>query len=588
MSSEQNFSSWPVPKLHYLLAFLLGFLFIYCSYVGLPFDFSSDYAECIHYAEQFSFKKLLSLTLNPFTPGWFFIDEIVFLRPLTILFFKFNEYAFGVGAKSFIITEAISCGLLSSLFFHVVYQCGNKIYAFFSVILYLSFPPIFFSTISFPHMEYLNTILRMSSVILFGYLTLKPISSKAKHISDLLVFYFLVLCTIKLRSSDKLLPLFFISFLILNVKSIFRNIGKKKYFSLLFLLLFMLTSVVPIRFKEIEAAHLNIPKTAEQKEAQIRSIHLKNIYGAVIYYPNSKKGEFPFLTFSKHTSPRSLSESYGISCWFFWGFLVASFFLIKKITPNDKTDDENLLFLKHFFKLLLLLTFAFSFTFFSDFVYLDARYLSFILVPSVMVFILSILIFENTILKKRGEVLKLYSLRWFGFLFFRAIVLSFITFTVVTNFRFYTTYLRLFGGATYAFAEAAKKVYVDLYRKEPEGHDLYLSFSNLYENNMLIDWYDSYADHAKEIAARPPQELYILSRGKDGPKCFQRIEPEEAQVCSNDAFHALHKSFTLMDEVNYLDAPPIGFRTLKAVRSVKNKQNDDKIYIYKAPLVKQI
>src|SRR3989338_1491190 len=93
----------------FALPFLAGFLFSVAFYVGFPFDFTTDYVTAIGYAHRFDFRELVTMTLNPFTPGWFFTSDMVNLRPLMFLYFKVNETIFGPGAVSFEIVEAVCC-----------------------------------------------------------------------------------------------------------------------------------------------------------------------------------------------------------------------------------------------------------------------------------------------------------------------------------------------------------------------------------------------------------------------------------------------------------------------------------------------
>ncbi len=550
--NKSNLNSFPSFSPDPIFVFLAGFLFIFAFYVGFPFDFTQDYLEVIQYANNFSFTRLIALTINPFTPGWFFIDDIVYLRPLTILFFKLNEHIFGIGATSFIVVEAISCGILSVLFFHLIVKAGNsKLYGWLAIFLYLSFPPIFFSTMSFPHMEYLNTLLRFSSVIIFGYLTLNYFRSLPKFVITCIGWYVLTLLSIKLRSSDKLLVPVFIAFLLFNFKPVIQKIGRSRFFFIGLVSLLMLLSVVPIQIKAFSTTKQVSFNRAEQKEKQIRTVHIQNLHSSIVHNP---QGENPFATVFKDKPPQSVTENYGFFLgWFFWIFLCTSFFFLVK-NVNAPSESERIYFLKHFFKLTSVLTGILAVTFMSDFISADLRYLSFILTPSLLLLMWGILLFEYYL---KGDK---------KFFIFRAIMIGSFVFTIGTNLGFYLKYLGHFGGGmTYGFVEAAKKVYEDKYQRKPVGHELYLEFPKLYGRNLLIEWHDSFKDNMKQLGARDLRSTYYVLSRNQNPEIPSKVN--SARIALGD--------------VNFLDAPPVVFRVLKAVRSIKNKQDKDKIFIYK-------
>jgi len=313
----------------------------------------------------------------------------------------------------------------------------------------------------------------------------------------------------------------------------------------------MLLSVVPIPTKAFSAMQKVSFNRAEQKEKQIRTVHIQNLYSSIVHNP---QGENPFTTVFKDKPPQSVTENYGFFMgWFFWIFLSTSFFFIIK-NVNTSDEPKRIYFLKHFFKLILIFTGILAATFMSDFVSADLRYLSFILTPSLLLLMWGILLFEYHLKGNKK------------FFIFRIIMIGSFVFTIGTNLEFYLKYLGHFGGGmTYGFVEATKKVYEDKYQRKPVGHELYLEFPKLYQHNLLIEWHDSFKDNVRQINAGDSKSTYyVLSRNRN-PEIPSEVS--SARIALGD--------------VNFLDAPPVIFRVLKAIRSIKNKEDKEKIFVYK-------
>lgn len=556
----------------FALPFLAGLLFSVFFYVGLPFDFTTDYVTAIGYAHRFDFRELVTMTLNPFTPGWFFVEDMVYLRPLMFLYFKVNESIFGPGAISFEIIEALCCGLVSALLFYLgVKASGSKFYGWLGVTLFLSFPSMFFSTMSFPHIEYLNTLLRLMAVILFGHLTLGSVRTKTGFMIACGLCALFVFLAVKLRSADKILPPFFIAFLALNFRPVLHRLGRVRYAALLGLSLLMMISVVPLPVLW-GARDASQPLTgADRKEIKIRTFQTQNVYRNLIHNP---EGDFPFTTLSKDKPPLSLTESYGFFLgWGFWLSLAATPFLLRRfrgIHPPELAGPR-LQFLKHFYKLLGLFTLCFAVLFGSDMAAADLRYLSFILTPSVPLFVYSISLVESRIFFKNQE--KCTGRKNYALACFRLGVLSCFLFTVITNLGFFLKYLGHFGGGmTWGFVRAVETVYEDHYGAMPRGRELYLKSGELFNNNLGIDWHDSWPEILKkryEGTVIKGSPLYILSQSPVSP---------DLPLTAPSGFLT---SSSMIAEVNFLDAPPLAFRILKAAKTMRNKQNKHKIYIHK-------
>lgn len=141
-------------------------------------------------------------------------------------------------------------------------------------------------------------------------------------------------------------------------------------------------------------------------------------------------------------------------------------------------------------------------------------------------------------------------------------IVSFL-FTTGVNFGFYTKYVRSHGGMTYGYVEAAKKVYEHIKQRTPVKHELYLELEKLQEGELLIGWHESFKDDLKKIEEGKKTEpvYYILSR-KRNPEWPQKIKD----------------SSQLIGEVNFLDAPPFGFRIFKAIYGVLEKEQ---IFVFK-------
>lgn len=104
--------------IHLVFVFLFGVFTIFFLYVGLPFDFSSDLVDHEKVFRGMSYGKLVSLTLNPLTPSWFFMNEIGYLRPIYYLIQKAFFDFFGPFLQPFHVAVALGHGaFLASLFF---------------------------------------------------------------------------------------------------------------------------------------------------------------------------------------------------------------------------------------------------------------------------------------------------------------------------------------------------------------------------------------------------------------------------------------------------------------------------------------
>jgi len=388
--------------LHYLAVFLAGFLFILVFYWRLPYDFTADYVNALKTLESYNFSQLVGMTLNPLTPAWFFTDNMIDLRPLTFLYLKFFETVFGIGTSPVGLFEAFNCGLVSLLVFYLILQSGlNRIYGWLGVFLYLTFPSNVRGMLAFPHFEYFNTALRFTPVFLFGFLTLAKTRSRMKYLLTLLAIYILTVLAIKLRSSEKILPPLFLSFLILRAGPIRANVGKARYWGVFSVCVLLMLSVVPFSVQKDHNSPCEAGSQQEkacgaiQKEGRIKSFHLSNLYSTLIQHPGNPS---PFLTVWRKSPPRNLMESYGFfSGWLFWIFLISAIFLLPGLRRRGPPrGDEPARFLTHFFWLFLLWSGFISLTYGSDFTAAQLRYLNFLLLPSVLVFFFSLAVIERS------------------------------------------------------------------------------------------------------------------------------------------------------------------------------------------------
>lgn len=390
--------------------FVTGCFFTIFFYLGLPFGFSADYVEFINTSAQFNFKQLILMTLEPYTPGWFFMDGLgmAHLRPVQYLIFKFYYVVFGAGPLPYQIGEAVACGFLCALMFALILKITRSaLYGWLGILLYLSFPTNFFAINLFLTPVYFLSLLTLLIFVIFGNLTFHGGRSWRGFILGALALYFLVLMAIKLKSAEKTIPPILITFLLLRSGQILRAIGKGKYALLFGVSIVMMLLVVPVSYfgpgKSLSSDGAETPIGEEKirlegsarKESMIRKFNLTNVYGRVV---QDEEGEFPFTTLFRKTAPKSLSEAFGFFMnWIFWLLLPLMLFVVPW---SDKTARGNKsLESAHYFWLLLLWSGFIVMGFGGKFASTHLAYLNYLFLPAVPFFFIMLSFFERRFLK---------------------------------------------------------------------------------------------------------------------------------------------------------------------------------------------
>ena len=243
-------------RLTALASFLYGFSFIAICYIGLPVDFTADHVSNIRNTAAISYPELFKLILNPTTPAWFYPPgdgSMAYVRPLHFLLMKFYFNQFNYSLPPFHITAAIGNGILGLvLFFFIYHWTRNLFLGFLGIVLYSSLPSNYFTMSSTFAMDFQHFIglFTLSSLFLFGQLTLKK-NKAGTFALQLLGWVVTTWLVIKLKSSEKIVPVICGAFLVLRWKFISARIGLRKTVILLLVVLGMAVLVVP--FKSFDA-----------------------------------------------------------------------------------------------------------------------------------------------------------------------------------------------------------------------------------------------------------------------------------------------------------------------------------------------
>lgn len=546
------------------LAFLVGFLFIFFCFVGLPVDFNADHLEGIQSVNSLSYVDLVRLILNPLTPAWFFPPDtnwMGYLRPLQYLIIKAYFDWFGYGLVPFHLTVAVGLGLLNVLFFVLIfYATQSLLYAWLGAILYASFPSNFFLHASIFSMDliYYVSILSILALALFGFLTFGMWKKKLHFLVALFGFVLTIWLVIKLKSTEKILPFVCLGFLLMRFKFILSRIGRFRLALLFSSLLAMWLMVIPLKPFEYwleNLPHQGRPVSFEpttQKDRVTFSFSWKNLIQRTFYVPG---GEFPFLIPHRREIPRSFTENLGFFLgWLFWlGVLLIPFILTRS---KEKNGDAY----RHGLGLVLVWFTATILGFSNGQPVLNTRFLNFGYVPSVLLFLGSVGWLEQRFFSEARRRL-----------FLRGILSLLVIYTTITNFGFFAMLLGHFGGIQDALVRAEKDVFRSFYGEESDDRTLYERHLELENRAVIIDWYDLPADwfEMAEGKLRREKKLYFYARGPESEKLKRFV----------DGGYAV----TLWKSYSFFDAKPLFFKATKAIdwaKSLYKKRKKREILIY--------
>ncbi len=551
------------PFLHLTCVFLFAFTFIVFCFVGLPCDFNADHVTInVRGAQSLSYSDLIRLTLNPLTPAWFYPPSglMEYLRPLEFLWMKVYFDAFQSSLIPFHLTAAVGCGLLAVIFFLMIfYGTNSALFGWLAVLLYISFPSNFFlltSTFSVGF-EYYVSVFSIAALWLFGRLTFGTLKSALGFSLNTLSWIATVWLSIKLKSSEKILPLVFLAFLLWRLKFIRSRIGSFRLGILVACIGLMVLMVIPTRsfeqwvrqfspqtdFSSVKSRMQKDNQPMTQKDKMTFSFHWKNLLARTFLVPG---GEFPFSTVYRKAIPRSFSENYGFFLsWFFWISLLLTPFVLAHAKEPDPSDPLPIS--QHYFWLTLIWFGATIAGFANGLSVEDTRFLNVAYVPSVLLFFAAMGILERNFFPLAKQRL-----------FFRLFLTSAVLYTSLTNFPLFSKLLVHFGGMQDTVVRAERDVFESFYGKKPAGPwTLYEKHHELETRAVVVDWYDlqeNWFDQALEKLKRE-NKIYFYTRTPDGVRLKKFQEAGYAPI--------------LWKRYDFFDAKPLAFKFFKANSQIK-------------------
>jgi len=556
---------------HLIGVFTFAFGFIVICYLGLPIDFNRDYLiVCLGSLTRVDYSELIKLTLNPLTPGWLYPPDrlMEYLRPITTLLFQLGHQWMPYSLIPFHLAAALGHGLLAIYLFVIIdYFTKRALYGWLAVIFYASLPSNFFmmSSISSFDFQYFVSVLSLTALALFYYLTLGRFKRPLTFCLFVVLWIMTVWINIKLKSSEKILPFVFLFFLLIKFPFILKRIALRRI-SLLFVgITSMMLLVVPLKpFESWIHAHpskqgtvvVSADKSAGKKETRALSFKWKNAVQRTFFIPG---GNFPFTTLQVRKTPRSVSENFGFfPSWILWVGLLLLPILQKKQQKQSDLDEENKI---HGTVLILVWFFVILAGFSSGADLMDLRFLNFAYVPGIFLLFLIISNLEHFLFKSIP-------------LIFAFVIASIMIFTSVLNFGQLAKLVGHFSGIQDALVRAERDVYTDFFNEEPKGRSLYERHQELEDRAVLVNWYQLpvlWMNLAKEKINREGQ-LYFYTR---------ELEPERLTQLRQAGYSA-----KLWKRYNFFDAKPVLFGLFKQINALSGryrnrKAQNSEVIVYK-------
>lgn len=579
-------------KIHKIGVFLFAFLFICIYFLGLPIDFNADFLRTHIRATSLSYTDLIKYTVNPTTPAWFYPETIYmeYLRPMQVVLFNVVFHFFPYSNAAFQFLAAIGHGLLAVLFFMLITRWTRSVLlAWLMIILYASFPSNYFmlSSINTADFQYYLSIMIISSLLIFGQLTLGKLSGW-RFLVGIVCWVLLIWLSIKLKSTEKIMPFIFIAFLTLFFRRIVSKIGIAKYTTLMLVCFCMMVLVVPFKTFDYWKSKDQVSKTENtltiqprtKKDKKTFSFSLNHLLQRTFYVSEKPPIDnlsrsftenlgFNFLKplgkqLEKDAEKREWADllktrNFGFPLgWFFWISLsITATILLHKRVPEIASGAYPSESFIHFFWLFLIWFGATVAGFASGVDLTEIRLLNFAYVPAVILLPMSTHVIETHFFNSTRKRL------WF-----RLIFSSFVIWTCVTNFGLLNKLIRDFGGMQDTLVRIERDVYQAVYREAPDPEHLYHRHKDLEGEAVFVEWYEHSADWLESIQAKfkKQNQLFFFTRN-----------PETERLKNlQDAGYVVE----LWKEYDLLDSRPFVFRIFKQMIRLKPKAKKRAIWVY--------
>lgn len=546
----------------YLVVFALGACFVTVFYQGLPFDFIRDYLDNVAWTSRYGYQELLALSFIPLSPGWFFMEDIVFLRPFGALLIKALHDGFGASSAPFYAVEALACGLLACAFFFLIRKVTRSaLYAWLGVLLYLSYPANFVAESLYPSLETFFSLLR---ILPFLCLVLLMEKERARDtFGALLAAWFIcVLLAIKTKSSEKLLVPVFLTFLAAAGPALRRRLAGQRLAAIAAVALAMIVMVPPLGARILKPpraagaqAEAGGREGPERKQQQLRSFSPANLYRTLIHHPSE---DFALTSPARQRTPLTFTGMHGFAGgWLFWISVLGAPLAAAACRARGHGSVEWALPYGLFFTWSAFVAVGLA----SAFTVGEVRYLNFLFVPAIPLFFASLAAMMSA-LQAAGRAAREA---------FRLLAASCIAMAIVGNFRiFVIDHVYRMGGMKYAVVKSNALALEDLLGRPLEGHELHEQYDRLAKSTVFPEWHDTWASDLalREKTLRAGDHLYFLTHD---PNSRWLSSLQEKGYRAELARH-----------VDFLETPTLAFAALRALKRLTGKPaSPDGIYAYR-------
>ncbi len=511
-------------------------LYFTCCW-GIPLDFTSDLSTIYATTKQVGFQSLICKLFNPLTPAWFFLDDMMQLRPGQFLILKLMEHFHGMDLPTSHAIAFAGMGFLAFLLFLVLWEVsGSTLLAWLGVLLYGTFPTHVYSMISDIPMDfqYWELLLTMGAILLFWrLLSLADALSVRSFWLNVAGVIVLTCLAIKLKSAAKVVPFIFSALLAVCAVQKTPKTFSRRFIALAILVMALFVLVVPMVHR--------LPSSAKESYSLQFNLH----YAAQRIFQSRPENVFQLFTL-KRFEPGSITESYGFFLgWVFWGGLTIA--LLRAICPYNKKSvsfEFKDLFLP---SLLWFLAAMAGFAMGQPPLGSNNRYLNYGLLPSVLLLFSSLCFVDKTfpVLSGTKKII-------------RRVFVAACIITILQNTLLFVQSVRHLVAFQWASVEAEKEVFRTSMQREPMDHEELFRFHFGQGEDMLChEWERDDFRNQQEILRKLQYRdtIYLLSRS-NAPQLVGYLK-------------GANVSCDLQRTLYLYDAPPLIFKLAKALKRGK-------------------